>query len=290
MKHILAITLAFMTLATAAIPIPAAVADEKIDTTLMFVLNQDGSSDDFIIVYSNDGTVNTSNCKDGKRYTARFSQVEGRNKCIFARHNGKNDLTSTWYKQQGENDINFTFSNTPNYSLELAKKALGINYSTPLKINNLVVVVPANANISEQTLLPELEKSSKHIYCTWRASAASNPDAGLKGKMPFPNSSIKPTSEPTNTTIPTATDDDSLHTVSATSLSKDNGSDIEFYIALAIVCTSALIGIATIVLIAKKREKSLHIYYSKYLPVTSNKSPQQSIQQTYPDNRSQLSH
>ena len=48
MKHILAITLAFMTLATAAIPIPAAVADEKIDTTLMFVLNQDGSSDDFI--------------------------------------------------------------------------------------------------------------------------------------------------------------------------------------------------------------------------------------------------
>lgn len=92
MKHILAITLAFMTLATAAIPIPAAVADEKIDTTLMFVLNQDGSSDDFIIVYSNDGTVNTSNCKDGKRHTARFSQVEGRNKCIFARHNGKTTL------------------------------------------------------------------------------------------------------------------------------------------------------------------------------------------------------
>ena len=83
MKHALATALAFITLAATALVTPTATASGNIETTLLFILNYDGSSEEVTAVYSKDNTINSSNCKNTKTYTAEFNQSDGKKRMRF---------------------------------------------------------------------------------------------------------------------------------------------------------------------------------------------------------------
>lgn len=96
MKHALATALAFITLVGAALATPIATASGNIETTLMFILNYDGSSEEVTAAYSKDNTINSSNCKNTKTYTAEFNQSGGKNECVFRKHYDRDEYGHAW--------------------------------------------------------------------------------------------------------------------------------------------------------------------------------------------------
>ena len=267
MKRLLAIALAFLTLVAGALLAPAATATEKVDVKLLFALNADGSNDELAAVYGSENTVNSSNCKDTKDYISKFTQKDGKNQCIFAKHHEKDRYGSNWLAYQSGDTLKFSFLNLTAFIRSDISEALGIEY-TDLNVISSGAAVPLNATVTDQTLSPTVDKSDKFVYYTWEGSDATNSSASLKGTLPLSGATSSPTSDPTssptssstNTPDPvfTATPSDTPSDT-ATALAekhKYNDSNTTLYVVLGIAAAAALIGVVVTVVLVKKRKSS----------------------------------
>ena len=167
MKHALAIALAFIALMTAALATPAATASGNIETTLMFILNYDGSSEEVTAAYSKDNTINSSNCKNTKTYTAK-------NECVFRKHYDRNEYGHAWSTHRVDNKLEFNFmSLSSSMQIEVAD-ALELKKTNDLNVVYTVAALPLNATVTRETLSPKVAKGSKNIYYTWNGRAERN--------------------------------------------------------------------------------------------------------------------
>ena len=265
MKRLLAIALAFLTLVAGALLAPAATATEKVDVKLLFALNADGSNDELVAVYGSENTVNSSNCKDTKDYISKFTQKDGKNQCIFAKHHEKDSYGSNWLVYQSGDTLKFSFLNLTAFIRSDISEAFGIYYSD-LNVISSGAAVPLNATVTDQSLSPTVDKSDKFVYYTWEGSDATNSSASLKGTLPLSGATSNPTSNPTssptssstNTPAPVSTVTPS-DTPSATALATSNkskDSSATLYVVLGIVGVAAVIGIVVTVVLVKKRNSS----------------------------------
>lgn len=142
MKRLLAIALAFLTLVAGALLAPAATATEKVDVKLLFALNADGSNDELAAVYGSENTVNSSNCKDTKDYISKFTQKDGKNQCIFAKHHEKDSYGSNWLAYQSGDTLKFSFLNLTAFIRSDISEAFGIYYSDLNVISSGAAVPP----------------------------------------------------------------------------------------------------------------------------------------------------
>ena len=259
MKRLLAIALAFLTLVAGALLAPAATATEKVDVKLLFALNADGSNDELAAVYGSENTVNSSNCKDTKDYISKFTQKDGKNQCIFAKHHEKDSYGSNWVAYQSGDTLKFSFLNLTAFIRSDISEAFGIYYSD-LNVISSGAAVPLNATVTDQSLSPTVDKSDKFVYYTWEGSDATNSSASLKGTLPLSGATSNPTSSPTssstNTPAPvfTVTPSDSPSATALATNDKSKDSNTTLYVVLGIVGVAAVIGIVVTVVLVKKRK------------------------------------
>ena len=265
MKRLLAIALAFLTLVAGALLAPAATAAEKVDIKLLFALNADGSFDELAAVYGSENTVNSSNCKDTKDYISKFTQKDGKNQCLFAKHYEKDSYNSNWLVYQSGDTLKFNFLNLTAFIRSDISEALGIYYSD-LNVISSGAAVPLNATVTHQDLSPTVEKSDKFVYYTWEGPDATNSSADIKGTLPLSGATSSPTSDPTssptssstNTPAPvsTVTPSDSPSATALAPNDKSKDSNTTLYVVLGIVGVAAVIGIVVTVVLVKKRNSS----------------------------------
>ena len=121
-------------MAAAALATPAATASGNIETTLMFILNYDGSSEEVTAVYSKDNTINSSNCKNTKTYTAEFNQSDGKNECVFRKHYDRDENGPAWSTHRVDDKLEFNFmSLSVSMRIEVAD-ALGLKKTNDLNV------------------------------------------------------------------------------------------------------------------------------------------------------------
>ena len=267
MKRLLAIALAFLTLVAGALLAPAATAAEKVETKLLFALNDDGSFDELAAVYGSEDVINSSNCKDTKEYISKFTQKDGKNQCIFAKHYEKDSYVDNWIVYQSGDTLKFSFLNLTAFIRGDVSEALGIYYSD-LNVISSGAAVPLNATVTDQSLSPTVDKSDKFVYYTWEGSDATNSSASLKGTLPLSGATSSPTSDPTssptssstNTPAPvfTATPSDTPSATATALAAKHNSNDSNttLYVVLGIAAAAALIGVVVTVVLVKKRKSS----------------------------------
>jgi calcium-binding protein P len=268
MKRLLAIALAFLTLVAGALLAPTATAAGKVETKLLFALNDDGSFDELAAVYGSEDVINSSNCKDTKEYISKFTQKDGKNQCIFAKHYEKDSYANNWTVYQSGDTLKFNFLNLTAFIRSDVSEALGIYYSD-LNVISSGAAVPLNATVTDQSLSPTVDKSDKFVYYTWEGSDATNSSASLKGTLPLSGATSNPTSNPTNT--PTNTPEPALTATAsatpsaaatgatATALAakhNSNDSNTTLYVVLGIAAAAALIGVVVTVVLVKKRKSS----------------------------------
>ena len=267
MKRLLAIALAFLTLVAGALLTPAATAAGKVETKLLFALNDDGTFDELAAVYGSEDVINSSNCKDTKDYISKFTQKDGKNQCIFAKHYEKDSYVANWIVYQSGDSLKFNFLNLTSFIRSDVSEALGIYYSD-LNVISSGAAVPLNATVTDQSLSPTVDKSDKFVYYTWEGSDATNSSASLKGTLPLSGATSSPTSDPTssptssstNTPAPvfTATPSDPPSATATDLAAKHNSNDSNttLYVVLGIAAAAALIGVVVTVVLVKKRKSS----------------------------------
>ena len=268
MKRLLAIALAFLTLVAGALLAPAATAAGKVETKLLFALNDDGTFDELAAVYGSEDVINSSNCKDTKDYISKFSQKDGKNQCIFAKHYENDSYVANWIVYQSGDSLKFNFLNLTSFIRSDISEALGIYYSD-LNVISSGAAVPLNATVTDQSLSPTVDKSDKFVYYTWEGSDATNSSAKLKGTLPLSGATSNPTSNPTSSTTNTpepastatasATPSAATSGATATALAakhNSNDSNTTLYVVLGIAAAAALIGVVVTVVLVKKRKSS----------------------------------
>lgn len=293
MKHTLATALAFITLAAAALTTPAAMAatpTSSIETTLMFVLEADGSTDQGVIISSSDETINKSNCKAFGDFEAEFKQKDGKNKCLLSTHRTIDELSSSWIKNVEGNEIKFSFTGI---SFDFVYKvATRFGFDTnALNITQSVAAIPLNATVTIERLQPKVTKGSNYVYYTWEGDTTETMGAGLVGTIPISNPTATPDAsyakEPAHTDNPN--DNFSSNAASPTVLAtkqNSNNSNTALYVVLVVVSVVALAGIALTVLLVQKRKKPAFPPYQPGSPITPyNSQPYSSLspqsEQTY---------
>lgn len=286
MKRLLAIALAFLTLVAGALLTPAATAAGKVETKLLFALNDDGTFDELAAVYGSEDVINSSNCKDTKDYISKFTQKDGKNQCIFAKHYEKDSYVANWIVYQSGDSLKFNFLNLTSFIRSDVSEALGIYYSD-LNVISSGAAVPLNATVTNQSLSPTVSKSDKFVYYTWEGSDATNSSASLKGTLPLSGATSSPTSDPTssptssstNTPAPvfTATPSDTPSATATALAAKHNSNDSNttLYVVLGIAAAAALIGVVVTVVLVKKRKSSAPApgFYPPVSPTMPYNSP-----------------
>ena len=267
MKRLLAIALAFLTLVAGALLTPAATAAGKVETKLLFALNDDGTFDELAAVYGSEDVINSSNCKDTKDYISKFTQKDGRNQCLFAKRYEKDSYGGNWMIYSKGDALEFSFLNLTAIIRSDISEAFGIYYSD-LNVISSGAAVPLNATVTGQNLSPTVDKTDKFVYYTWEGPDATNPAASIKGTLPLSDATSSPTSDPTssptssstNTPAPvfTATPSDTPSATATALAAKHNSNDSNttLYVVLGIAAAAALIGVVVTVVLVKKRKSS----------------------------------
>ena len=264
MKHALAIALAFIALMTAALATPAATASGNIETTLMFILNYDGSSEEVTAVYSKDNTINSSNCKNTKTYTAEFNQSDGKNECVFRKHYDRDEYGYAWSTHRVDNKLEFNFmSLSSSMQIEVAD-ALELKKTNDLNVVYTVAALPLNATVTRETLSPKVAKGSKNIYYTWNGNTAVDSTAELKGTIPFSSTTITPSIAPAPGDTGVSNDKPSGNNTTVLAVShKSSDSNTALYVVLGVVSVVALTSVVTtVLLVQKRREPSPTVYFA----------------------------
>ena len=264
MKHALATALAFITLAGAALATPIATASGNIETTLMFILNYDGSSEEVTAVYSKDNTINSSNCKNTKTYTAEFNQSDGKNECVFRKHYDRDENGPAWSTHRVDDKLEFNFmSLSVSMRIEVAD-ALGLKKTNDLNVVYTVAALPLNATVTRETLSPKVAKGSKNIYYTWNGNTAVDSTAELKGTIPFSSTTITPSIAPAPGDTGVSNDKPSGNNTTVLAVShKSSDSNTALYVVLGVVSVVALTSVVTtVLLVQKRREPSPTVYFA----------------------------
>lgn len=264
MKHALAIALAFITLAGAALVTPTATASGNIETTLLFILNHDGSSEEITAVYSKDNTINSSNCKNTKTYTAEFNQSGGKNECIFRKHYDRDEYSYAWSTHRVDDKLEFTFMSLSASMRIKVAYALGLKKTNDLNVVYTVAALPLNATVTRETLSPKVAKGSKNIYYTWNGNTAVDSTAELKGTIPFSSTTITPSIAPAPGDTGVSNDKPSGNNTTVLAVShKSSDSNTALYVVLGVVSVVALTSVVTtILLVQKRREPSPTVYFA----------------------------
>ena len=264
MKRVLATALAFITLAAAALVTPVATASGNIETTLMFILNYDGSSEEVTAVYSKDNTINSSNCKNTKTYTAEFNQSDGKNECVFRKHYDRDENGPAWSTHRVDDKLEFNFmSLSVSMRIEVAD-ALGLKKTNDLNVVYTVAALPLNATVTRETLSPKVAKGSKNIYYTWNGNTAVDSTAELKGTIPFSSTTVSPSIAPAPEGNGLNSDNPSGNNTTVLAVShKPSDSNTALYVVLGVVSVVALTSVVTTVLLVQKRkEPSPTVYFA----------------------------
>lgn len=262
MKHALAIALAFITLAGAALVTPTATASGNIETTLLFILNHDGSSEEITAVYSKDNTINSSNCKNTKTYTAEFNQSGGKNECIFRKHYDRDEYSYTWSTHRVDDKLEFTFMSLSASMRIKVAYALGLKKTNDLNVVYTVAALPLNATVTRETLSPKIAKGSKNIYYTWNGNTAVDSTAELKGTIPFSSTTITPSIAPAPGDTGVSNDKPSGNNTTVLAVShKSSDSNTALYVVLGVVSVVALTSVVTTVLLVQKRKEPTPTVY-----------------------------
>ena len=264
MKHALATALAFITLAAAALATPAATASGNIETTLMFILNYDGSSEEVTAVYSKDNTINSSNCKNTKTYTAEFNQSGDKNECIFRKHYDRDEYSYAWSTHRVDDKLEFTFMSLSASMRIKVTYALGLKKTNDLNVVYTVAALPLNATVDRETLSPKVAKGSKNIYYTWNGNTAVDSTAELKGTIPFSSTTITPSIAPAPGDTGVSNDKPSGNNTTVLAIShKSSDSNTALYVVLGVVSVVALTSVVTtVLLVQKRREPSPTVYFA----------------------------
>ena len=305
MKRALATALAFITLAAAALVTPVATASGNIETTLMFILNYDGSSEEVTAVYSKDNTINSSNCKNTKTYAAEFNQSDGKNECVFRKHYDRDENGPAWSTHRVDDKLEFNFmSLSVSMRIEVAD-ALGLKKTNDLNVVYTVAALPLNATVTRETLSPKVAKGSKNIYYTWNGNTAVDSTAELKGTIPFSSTTITPSIAPAPGDTGVSNDKPSGNNTTALAVShKSSDSNTALYVVLGVVSVVALTSVVTTVLLVQKRkEPSPTVYFAASTRVyngqphsgphpqqASHPIPQTPEQQPHTNSQSSLQH
>ena len=264
MKHAIATALAFITLTAAALATPAATASGNIETTLMFILNYDGSSEEVTAVYSKDNTINSSNCKNTKTYTAEFNQSGGKNECIFRKHYDRDEYSYAWSTHRVDDKLEFTFMSLSASMRIKVAYALGLKKTNDLNVVYTVAALPLNATVARETLAPKAAKGSKNIYYTWNGNTAVDSTAELKGTIPFSSTTITPSIAPAPGDTGVSNDKPSGNNTTVLAVShKSSDSNTALYVVLGVVSVVALTSVVTtVLLVQKRREPSPTVYFA----------------------------
>ena len=264
MKHAIATALAFITLTAAALATPAATASGNIETTLMFILNYDGSSEEVTAVYSKDNTINSSNCKNTKTYTAEFNQSGGKNECIFRKHYDRDEYSYAWSTHRVDDKLEFTFMSLSASMRIKVAYALGLKKTNDLNVVYTVAALPLNATVARETLSPKVAKGSKNIYYTWNGNTAVDSTAELKGTIPFSSTTITPSIAPAPGDTGVSNDKPSGNNTTVLAVShKSSDSNTALYVVLGVVSVVALTSVVTtVLLVQKRREPSPTVYFA----------------------------
>ena len=304
MKHALATALAFITLAATALVTPTATASGNIETTLLFILNYDGSSEEVTAVYSKDNTINSSNCKNTKTYTAEFNQSGGKNECVFRKHYDRDENGHAWSTHRVDHKLEFNFmSLSVSMRIEVAD-ALGLKKTNDLNVVYTVAALPLNATVTRETLSPKVAKGSKNIYYTWNGNTAVDSTAELKGTIPFSSTTITPSIAPAPGDSRGSNDPSGNNTTVLAVSHKSSDSNTALYVVLGVVSVVALTSVVTTVLLVQKRkEPSPTVYFAASTRVynghphsgpqtqhASHSIPQTSEPQPHPSSPSPMQH
>ena len=264
MKHAQAIALAFITLAGAALVTPTATAPGNIETTLLFILNHDGSSEEITAVYSKDNTINSSNCKNTKTYTAEFNQSGGKNECIFRKHYDRDEYSYAWSTHRVDDKLGFTFMSLSASMRIKVAYALGLKKTNDLNVVYTVAALPLNATVTRETLSPKVAKGSKNIYYTWNGNTAVDSTAELKGTIPFSSTTITPSIAPAPGDTGVSNDKPSGNNTTVLAVShKSSDSNTALYVVLGVVSVVALTSVVTTVsLVQKRKEPTPTVYFA----------------------------
>ena len=263
MKHALATALAFITLAGAALVTPTATASGNIETTLLFILNYDGSSEEVTAVYSKDNTINSSNCKNTKTYTAEFNQSGGKNECVFRKHYDRDENGHAWSTHRVDDKLEFNFmSLSVSMRIEVAD-ALGVKKINDLNVVYTVAALPLNATVTRETLSPKVAKGSKNIYYTWNGNTAVDSTAELKGTIPFSSTTVSPSIAPAPEDSRGSNDPSDTNATALAVSHKSSDSNTALYVVLGVVSVVALTSVVTtVLLVQKRREPSPTVYFA----------------------------